>query len=87
MDHFNRRDGGKILPGWWLREHEFAGLRAWRILAKRLSYLNFPCWHGLCKEAAEPPLGRAGGLNDDSFAWEGQAVAGQGEQDRWRTPS
>jgi hypothetical protein len=26
-------------------------------------------------------------LNDDNFAWEGESVVGQGEQDRWRTPS
>src|SRR6266545_3994963 len=62
MDHFNRHEGRKILPGRWSQEHEFAGRRARRILAKQLLRLNFPRWHGLCKETGEPPLGRAGGF-------------------------
>jgi hypothetical protein len=78
MDHCDRHDGGKILPGGWLQEREFAGLGTGGPFAKRLVHLNFPGWHGLCKEAREPPLGRARGCYDGRFAWEGQPPPTEG---------
>ena len=87
MDHCEANRRRKDLPGEWFREHEFAGRRARLDSPNGLQFLSFPCWHGLCKETGEPPAWESRRLKDDGAAWEGRSDVGQGEQDRWRTPS
>src|SRR5262249_38977485 len=65
---------GKLLPGGWFRRPEFAAPAPRQISAKSLFLINFPRWHGLCRETGEPAAWESQRLTtDDGAAWESGA--------------